>query len=77
MIFARPEPGEQFRPREIVARRDDLVRRVGVGEVARLIDENDPAVHDARRSGRAVSRDDVCMMTGGMVPEVQARAVHA
>ena len=45
------EPGEQFRPRQIVARRDDLVGRVGVGEVARLIDENDPAGHDARRSG--------------------------
>ena len=63
------EHGEQFRPREIVARRDHLVGRVGVGEVARLIDENDPAGHDARRSGRAISRDDVCMMTGGMVPE--------
>ena len=72
MILARPEHGEQFRPREIVARRDHLVGRVGVGEVARLIDENDPARHDARRLGHAVNRDDVCMMTGGKVPELGA-----
>ena len=65
------QPGEQFRPREIVARCDDLVRRVGVGEVARLIDKNDPAVHDARRSGRTESRDIVSMMTGGTFPQVQ------
>ena len=66
-----PKPGEQFRARQIVAGGDDFVRRVGVGKVARLIDQNDPAVHDARRSGRADSRDSVCMMTGGSVPEVR------
>ena len=62
------EPGEQFRPRQIVARRDHLVGRVGVGKVARLIDKNDPPGHGARRSGRAVGRNDVCMMRGGTVP---------
>ena len=67
------QPGEQFRPREIIARGDDLVRRVGVGEIARLVDENDPAGHDARRSGRTENRDNVFMMTGGMFPEVYAR----
>ena len=71
-----PEAGEQFRPRQIVAGRDDLVRRLGVGKVARLIDQNDPAVHGARHSGRAESRDSVCMMTGGSVPEVRREGVR-
>ena len=36
---------EQPRPGEILARRDHLVRRLGVGEVLGLVDQNDPAGH--------------------------------
>ena len=38
---------EQLRPREIVAGGDDLVRRIGVGKIAQMVDENHPAVHGA------------------------------
>ena len=40
-----PAGREQLRPREIVAGGDDLVRRLGVGKIARMVDENHPAVH--------------------------------
>ena len=51
-----PAGREQLRPREIVAGGDDLVRRLGVGEIARMVDENDPAVHDVPEE--AASRRD-------------------
>ena len=63
--------GEQFWPRQIVARGDHLVRGVGVWEVPRLIDQDDPAVHVARHLGGAESRDSFCMIAGGKIPEVQ------
>src|ERR1700722_14816707 len=65
------EACEQLRPREIVVRRDDFVRRVGVGKIARLVDQDHPTVHDPRPLGHADSRDSVCMMTSGSVPEVR------
>ena len=43
--FRAPAGREQFRPRQIVAGGDDLVRRLGVGKIARMVDENHPAVH--------------------------------
>ena len=63
-----PEPSEKLRTRQIVAGRNDLVRRIRVGKVARLIDEDHPTVHDARLWGRAGSRDSVCMMANGRGP---------
>jgi hypothetical protein len=44
------------------------MRRIGVGKVARLIDEDHPTVHDPRLWGRAENRDSVCMMMGGRSP---------
>ena len=41
----RPAHVEQARTREIFARRDHLVRGVGVGKVLGLVDQNDPAGH--------------------------------
>src|SRR5205823_4110139 len=40
-----PTEVEQFRAREILARRDHLVRRFGVRKVLGLVDQNDPAGH--------------------------------
>ena len=40
-----PADIEQARTREIFARRDHLVRGLGVGEVLGLVDQNDPAGH--------------------------------
>ena len=51
-----PAGREQFRPREIVAGGDDLVRRFGVGKIAHMIDENDPAGHGV--PAEAASRRD-------------------
>ena len=36
---------EQARPRQILARGDDLVRGLGVGQIAGLVDKDDPAGH--------------------------------
>ena len=41
----RPAHVEQARPRQILARGDDLVRGLGVGQIAGLVDEDDPAGH--------------------------------
>ena len=41
----RPRHVEQARARQILARGDDLVRGLGVGQVAGLIDKDDPASH--------------------------------
>ena len=41
----RPPHVEQARAREVLARGDDLVRCLGVGQVAGLVDEDDPAGH--------------------------------
>ncbi len=41
----RPPHVEQARPRQILARGDDLVRGLGVGQVAALVDKDDPAGH--------------------------------
>ena len=41
----RPPHVEQARPRQILARGDDLVRGLGVGQVAGLVDKDDPAGH--------------------------------
>ena len=41
----RPPHVEQARSRQILARGDDLVRGLGVGQVAALVDKDDPAGH--------------------------------
>src|SRR5215470_5199090 len=41
----RPSHVEQARAGEILARRNHLVRRLSVGEVFGLVDQNDPAGH--------------------------------
>ena len=41
----RPPHVEQARPRQVLARGDDLVRGLGVGQIAGLVDEDDPAGH--------------------------------
>ena len=68
MIFGAPAGREQLRPREIVAGRDDLVRRFRVGKVARLVDENDPAVHGAGAPARerAGSREAIMRPVGSL-----------
>ena len=40
-----PSHVEQARPRQVFAGADDLVRGLGVGQIAGLIDEDDPAGH--------------------------------
>ena len=54
----RPPHVEQARTREILARRDHLVRGIGVGEVFGLVDQNDPAGHEGpfRMTMAALSR---------------------
>ena len=54
----RPAHVEQARTGEILARRDDLVRGLGVGKVFGLVDENDPAGHEGpfRMTMAALSR---------------------
>src|SRR4029453_11381018 len=61
---------EQAWPGEVVARGDDFVRRLRVGEIPRLIDQNDPAGHgdnpvtpSGKRSPRA--RLIATVRTGG------------
>ena len=53
-----PAHVEQARTGEIFARRDHLVRGVGVGEVLGLVDQNDPAGHEGpfRMTMAALSR---------------------
>ena len=41
----RPAHLEQARPRQVLGRGDDLVRGFGVGQIAGLVDEDDPAGH--------------------------------
>ncbi len=41
----RPPHVEQARSRQVLARGDDLVRGLGVGQVAALVDKDDPAGH--------------------------------
>ena len=41
----RPPDLEQARPRQVLGRGDDLVRGLGVGQIAGLVDEDDPAGH--------------------------------
>ena len=41
----RPSHIEQARPRQVLARADDLVRGLGVGQIAGLVDKDDPASH--------------------------------
>ena len=41
----RPADLEQARPRQILGRGDDLVRGLGVRQIAGLVDEDDPAGH--------------------------------
>jgi hypothetical protein len=71
MIFAAGR--EEFRPRQVVAGGDDLVRRVGVGKVAQMIDEYDPPVHGAPAGAasrrNAGSRSEAIMGTIGSLAE--------
>ena len=41
----RPPHLEQARPRQVLGRGDDLVRGLGVGQIAGLVDKDDPAGH--------------------------------
>ena len=68
-----PAGREEFRPRQIVAGGDDLVRRIGVGKVAQMIDEYDPPVHSAPAGAasrrNAGSRSEAIMWTIGSLAE--------
>ena len=67
----RPSHVEQARTREVLARRDHLVRRIGVGEVFGLVDQNDPAGHACpfRMTMAALSRSRPTWIT-------RSNAVH-
>ncbi len=60
-----PSHVEQARTGKILARRDDLVRRIGVGKVFGLVDQNDPAGHERpfRMTMAALSRSRLKRVT--------------